>query len=136
MTTREAIQRRKVAKKLSEQISLCTDPNLLLELTKQYNAVKPKKAANKPEPAEKNQAPSGPQSTFKKSDYTHCPDWLEKQPMGKREYYRLLFGLEAAPGYSRMTSEEKRALIERMQAGFSDAERAALEAYAPAEDRG
>lgn len=43
MSRREDTQRRKVAKKLQEQITACTDPKLLVRLTKQYNALKPKK---------------------------------------------------------------------------------------------
>lgn len=42
MSRREDTQRRKVAKKLQEEISKCTDPKILVKLTQQYNDLKPK----------------------------------------------------------------------------------------------
>ena len=115
-----ANNRSEAAKKLTEQLN---------ELMR----VKPNRRA-----ARKLAAPSGglvgPVSTFVKANYPRGGDWLEKQPMGKREFWRLIFGAEAAQGYSTMTPDEKHALVVKMKAGFSDAERAALAAYDEAAD--
>lgn len=127
MSRREDTQRRKVLKKLQEEISKCADPKMVVKLTEQYNALKPKKATSNPEPTKK----ATPESTFVKSDYPHKGDFLEKLPMGKREFWRVILGVEAAPGFSKMTPDERQALAGKMVEGFSDAERAALEAYEP-----
>jgi hypothetical protein len=79
----------------------------------------------------KDAAAQAAESTFKESDYPHRNEGahLATLPMGKREFWRLIFGTEAAPGCSTMTQEERATVTDKIMAGFSDAERAALEAY-------
>lgn len=127
MSRREDTQRRKVAKRLQEEISKCTDPKMLVKLTEQYNALKPKQPRNQQETPKPT---LGSESTFVKADYPGPHgDYLEKLPIGKREFWRLILGLEAATGYKTMTPDERHTFMAKMQEGFSDAERAALEAY-------
>src|SRR4051794_8434503 len=112
----KASHREEVIKHLTEQIKKTKDPQALAELTKQLTKLLPKQRV------EKAKQPQGPKSTFVKADYKHG-DWLEKLPMGKREFWRLIHGFEAIPGHAKMTPDERNALLVKMEEGFSDAER-------------
>lgn len=123
--------RREVAKRLTQEISVTTDTATLLELSKQLTKVLPKRRRTRKPLEEEPKKKTTPEDTFVKKDYPHGGDFLEKLPMGRREFWRIILGVEAAPGVSTMTREERLSLIAKMIEGFSNTERAAFEAYEP-----
>jgi len=71
MSRREDVQRRKVAKRLMEEINQTTDPKMLLKLVTQYNEVKPKglgrprkEAPTPPLPSQQATVPRAKTGTF------------------------------------------------------------------------
>jgi hypothetical protein len=126
--------RREVAKRLTQEIAAATDPETLIRLTTQLTKVLPKRRRTR-KPLGEPKKTTTPESTFVKGDYPRGGDFLENLPMGEREFWRLILGVEATSGYRTMTPGEVSAFMGKMKAGFSDAERAALEAYRPPESR-
>ena len=127
--------RKEAIVKLREQLAATDDPEMIIRITRQIAKLLPRAKAvmgrsrNTPSPA----VASEPESTFKASDYprSNQGEFLATLPMGKREFWRLIFGLENTPGRSTMTAKEGDAVIEKMVAGFSEDERAALASYDP-----
>lgn len=123
--------------KLRAALDATDDPKLIAQLTRQLTKLipRPKQKMGRPRNAP-SQVEVSPESTFKASDHPRFNQGahLATLPMGKREFWRLVFGIEATPGYRAMTLEEKGAVSDKMVSGFSDAERAALAAYEQSDD--
>ena len=123
-----ANNRSEVARRLTQEISVTKDPKTLLALSKQLTKVLPKRRRAR-KPLQEPKRKTTPESTFVKSDYPRHGDFLEKLPMGEREFWRLIFALQATPGHRTMTPDEQCAFMVKMIETFSDAERAAYEAF-------
>ncbi len=136
--------RKEAIVKLRDEITACLDnPKMLVSLTRQLNKLLPKKKAPKGRP--RNETPTRKtlakdkvaletQSTYVKGSSR----FLDDLPMGVREWWRVLLGLEAEElrrHSTKMTREEMDAYASKIVDGFSGAERAAYEAYNAAESK-
>jgi len=138
--------RREAIVKLREQIAACKDdPKTLVSLTRQLNKMLPKKKAAMGRP--RNETPT--RKTLAKdaaaqaaeSTYVRNGSALDNMPLGKQTSHRMVLALEAEDkrrgfaGLPAMTAEEQAVFLAQVVGGFSDTERAALEAYQEAAPR-
>jgi hypothetical protein len=120
--------RREAAKKLMEQIDKCEDPKLLIRLTKQLNALRPRRMG-RPRTAKSTPSPvTSPEST-----YIPNGSAMDDLPLGEQTALRVVLALEAEErrrGFAaeqEMTQTDKAALTEETLKTFSDAERDSYE---------
>lgn len=107
--------RREVAKRLTREIAVTTDPETLIRLTTQLAKMLPKRAMGRP------RKPAG-----EAKQNLPAPD-------GKEVLLRLVLQIEskikARGGWSALARPEQEALLTEAKNSISAAERAALEAY-------
>jgi hypothetical protein len=120
--------RREAAKKLMEQIDKCEDPKLLIRLTKQLNALRPKRMG-RPRTGKSTPSPvTSPEST-----YIPNGSAMDDLPLGEQTALRVVLALEAEErrrGFAaerEMTQAEREAVKAETLRGFTEAERAAYE---------
>ncbi len=122
--------------KLREQIAAADDPELIIRLTRQLSKLLPRAKAKMGRPRNTPAAPDVEQAgTFKESDYPGQAHFLKELPMGEREFWRLIFGVEnelrrlGFAGLPQMTEAEENVFKEKIVAGWADAERTAFNTY-------
>lgn len=124
--------RKEAVVKLREQIDTCTDPKILMGLTRQLNKLLLKPKAVMGRPRNTPQASASIEST-----YISNGSAMGNMPLGEQTLHRLVIAIEdenkrrRLAGLPKMTDEEQAVWVAKMVDGFSDEERVALAAYVP-----